>query len=63
MAVPKRRKSKSKTRKGRSHQAMTAPPVVSCPHCESACLPHRVCPNCGKYAGRQVVALPEAEAE
>ena len=63
MAVPKRRKSKSKTRKGRSHQAMTAPPVVYCPNCGSASLPHRICPNCGQYSGRQIVAQPEAEAK
>jgi len=28
----------------------------SCPRCHSPRLPHRVCPTCGTYAGREVVA-------
>ena len=28
----------------------------SCPRCHSPRLPHRVCPTCGTYAGREVVS-------
>ena len=29
----------------------------SCPQCKQPKLPHRVCPNCGYYAGRQAVEV------
>ena len=34
MAVPKRKKSKSKRDKRRTHQKIAAPSVVTCPQCE-----------------------------
>ena len=55
MAVPKRRKSKAKVRKGRANKHMTPPTIVYCTNCGSAMMPHRVCPNCGQYLGRTVV--------
>ncbi|MBA3430427.1 MAG: 50S ribosomal protein L32 [Actinobacteria bacterium] len=55
MAVPKRRKSGSKMRMRRSHWKAQAPTYSACPQCREPKLPHRVCPNCGYYAGRQVV--------
>ncbi|UCB44845.1 MAG: 50S ribosomal protein L32 [Spirochaetota bacterium] len=61
MAVPKRRKSKSKTRMRRSHNMRVSPPgVVECPQCGEYTLPHRVCPNCGYYKDREVIS-PEEE--
>jgi large subunit ribosomal protein L32 len=30
----------------------------ACPHCHAPKLPHRVCPSCGYYNGREVVAPP-----
>jgi len=55
VAVPKRRKTRSKMRMRRSHWRAEAPTYSSCPHCRQPKLPHRICPNCGYYAGRQVV--------
>lgn len=43
MAVPKRRKSKSKKGMRRSHDALTAPTLNVCPQCKLAALPHKVC--------------------
>ena len=55
MAVPKRRKSSSKRDKRRAqHDKVAAPNVVACPECGETMLPHRACPSCGKYRGRQV---------
>ena len=34
---------------------MKNPAVSRCPHCNQSKLAHRVCPNCGYYAGREVV--------
>ena len=54
MAVPKRRHSRSRKGKRASHQALKRPGVTICERCEAAKPPHRVCPNCGHYAGRAV---------
>ena len=56
MALPKRRISRTRGRKRRTHQALKTPELSRCPHCDEAKLPHRVCPNCGHYHGREAVA-------
>lgn len=33
------------------------PQLNSCPQCAAAFIPHRVCPACGYYNGRQIVAV------
>jgi large subunit ribosomal protein L32 len=55
MAVPKQRQSHSRTHKRRSQHKVTAPGLSYCPRCHEPRLPHRVCPNCGTYAGREVI--------
>ena len=60
MAVPKRRTSKSKAAKRRTHKKTCAPNVTSCPQCGEAKLPHNACPECGTYKGRDVLN-PEDE--
>ncbi len=59
MAVPKQRTSKTRRDKRRSHDFLTAPQVTNCPHCHEPMMPHRVCPSCGMYKGRQVIAVEE----
>lgn len=59
MAVPKKKTSKSRRDKRRTHQKLTLPGMVECPRCHEPRLPHRVCPNCGYYKGRQVIAAEE----
>jgi len=59
MPVPKRKTSKSKRNKRRTHQKIAAPNVVACPQCGEAKLPHRACPNCGTYRGRAVIDTEE----
>ena len=60
MPVPKRKTSKSKRDKRRTHQKLTAPSTTSCPQCGEARLPHHACPSCGKYKGRTVIEKDEA---
>ncbi len=60
MAVPKRKTSKSKRDKRKTHQKLAAPNLSTCPKCGEATLPHHACPNCGNYKGRTVVS-PEEE--
>ncbi|MFZ0484361.1 MAG: 50S ribosomal protein L32 [Desulfobacterales bacterium] len=55
MAVPKRKKSKSKRNKRRTHQKTSAPNLTSCPQCGDSRLPHHACPGCGTYKGRTVI--------
>jgi len=55
MAVPKRKTSKSKRDKRRTHQKIAGPNVMACPECQEAKLPHHACPSCGSYRGRNVL--------
>lgn len=55
MAVPKRRQSTTRRDIRRSHDALSATGSQSCPSCGEAKRPHRVCPACGNYKGREVL--------
>ena len=57
MAVPKRRLSRSKKLKRRAQWKISRPVLSTCAQCGSPRIPHRVCPTCGNYAGRQVVSI------
>jgi len=52
--LPKRKHSKGKRDRRRSHDALTPPALVVCTNCGEKHLPHRVCPSCGHYHGREV---------
>ncbi len=55
MAVPKKRHSKSRTKKRRAMwKKMPAPGLVVCPRCHEMKMPHRMCPECGFYKERLV---------
>ena len=60
MAVPKQKQSHARTTKRRAQHKVVAPAYNACPQCHSPRLPHRVCPTCGYYKGREVVS-PGAE--
>ncbi len=61
MAVPKRRTSKSKKRKRRSHDGVQRIKVQYCGQCGTAVPSHVVCPNCGYYHGRKMTMLDSDE--
>ena len=62
MAVPYRRKSRSRSR---MHRAATmkysAVNHTACSTCGEPKLPHRVCSACGQYKGQQVLESVEQE--
>jgi large subunit ribosomal protein L32 len=55
MPVPKRKTGRSVTRTRRAHDAIEAPSQSTCPQCHQPKVPHRVCPACGYYKGKEVV--------
>ena len=59
MPNPKRRHSHSRKGKRRAHDGLTLPTFSLCPNCGTPKLPHRACPDCGFYKGRQVIAEVE----
>jgi large subunit ribosomal protein L32 len=59
MPNPKRRHSKSRGRKRRAHDALARVTTTACSNCQQPKLPHRVCPKCGYYDGRQVIEVAE----
>ena len=57
--LPKRKLSKGRRDRRRSHDALSKLNLVECPQCHNKHLPHRVCPNCGIYRGRAVLLVEE----
>lgn len=55
MAVPFRKVSKTRKRMRRSHNALTAVGTTNCPNCGEVIRPHRVCPKCGFYKGKEEI--------
>ena len=62
MGVPKRKVSRSRRGKRRTHQHLSVPQLVECPRCKALIRPHRVCPVCETYKGKEYRILrPEKE--
>jgi large subunit ribosomal protein L32 len=53
--LPKRKLSSGRRDRRRSHDALKARNGIACPNCGEPRLPHRVCPKCGFYQGREVL--------
>jgi large subunit ribosomal protein L32 len=59
MANPKHKISRARRDKRRAHHALATPGLTLCPQCREPKLPHRVCPSCGTYRGRDVIPVKE----
>jgi large subunit ribosomal protein L32 len=59
MPNPKRRHSKARRDKRRAHDALRVPQTTLCPNCREPRMPHRVCPKCGYYKGREVMQVEQ----
>jgi large subunit ribosomal protein L32 len=57
MAVPQEKTSKRRRNTRRSHHALQAPSLASCSNCGALHLPHRICPQCGHYKGKEVIEV------
>jgi large subunit ribosomal protein L32 len=43
------------SRRGGNNSMKTGPALSQCPQCHAPKAPHRVCPACGYYKGKEVV--------
>jgi len=57
MANPKRKHSKARGRKRRTHQKMSSSLLVECKQCKRAKPAHMVCPFCGYYRDKEVIEI------
>ncbi len=60
---PKRRISRTRARKKRSHHALGRLRFQSCPNpqCDAYVLPHQGCMECGEYRGHKFIEEAAAE--
>lgn len=63
MATPKKKRSLERRRRRRAQSKVILPNVVKCENCQSSRLPHHMCPNCGYYNGKCIIAPKEKSAE
>ncbi|MBF0446841.1 MAG: 50S ribosomal protein L32 [Magnetococcales bacterium] len=59
MAVPKKKISSARRGARRAHNALKTNSLSTCSNCQESVMPHRVCPKCGWYDGREVVEVEE----
>jgi large subunit ribosomal protein L32 len=59
MPVPKRKTSQSKRDSRRAQQKLAGSGLSYCPQCHSPKLPHRACPKCGTYKGREIIPMEQ----
>ncbi|MBV5349696.1 50S ribosomal protein L32, partial [bacterium] len=51
--------SNSRKNRRRANWKLTAPNLSACPHCHELRMPHRVCPECGYYDGKEIIKKAE----
>ena len=59
MAVPKKKTSRQRKKKRRTHYKLESPRLIKCPRCGATTLPHRVCDSCGYYKNEKVIEIEE----
>ena len=59
MAVPKRKTSKTRRDKRRTHDNAPVVTVAVCPQCKKPVVPHCACKSCGYYKGSKVMMTRE----
>lgn len=56
MAVPQNRVTRSRRNNRRSHDFLVAGNPQECSNCGELKRPHHVCPSCGHYNDREIIA-------
>ena len=62
MPNPRRRHSRARGRRRRTHWKLQKTELMECPQCKSPKLPHRLCGVCGYYQGRLVLDFEAKKA-
>jgi len=57
MPNPVKRHSKTRRNTRRANDFLEQPALSICPQCNQVKMPHRVCPTCGTYKGREITAI------
>jgi large subunit ribosomal protein L32 len=57
MPNPKRRHSRARRDRRRTHDSLDVMSASTCPNCGASRMPHRVCPACGFYRGKQALRV------
>lgn len=60
--LPVHKKTKHRKRTRRSHQALDAIQLISCPRCGRAKLPHGACSNCGYVNAHKSITVETEES-
>ncbi|HLQ64840.1 MAG TPA: 50S ribosomal protein L32 [bacterium] len=63
MGIQKRRRSKMSGATRRAHWKLARITLVACPNCHAQMRPHRACPTCGQYAGREVIKIEKPDTK
>ncbi len=61
MVEPVKHHSRSKARRRKSQILLRPKKLIRCKTCQELTLPHRICPNCGFYKGRQYLTLEKGK--
>jgi large subunit ribosomal protein L32 len=59
--LPKRKYSRARQGERRAHLGLKAAALIYCQQCHTPKLPHHVCPTCGTYDGREVIAIESSK--
>ena len=55
--LPKRKIAHARQGERRQQLKLSPKSLMECPQCHNPKAPHEVCPNCGYYNGREVIAV------
>ena len=61
MATQKKKRTQRKRDQRRAHWKVTLTETTACPSCGMIIQPYHVCPSCGQYRGKQVLALKKED--
>lgn len=59
MAVPKKKTSKARRDKRRTHDSLQMPSFSTCSKCGEPKRPHHICAKCETYDGKQILEIKE----